>query len=195
MQQAKALPEYILSITPDEVVEILKGMGDVVRWLRRLRIDPNAKDKMKYYAFHNDHGHKMEECVALRLEVLELLKRGHLSTYSVTKPRSRHNKAHRNGGRRPDQLSVIEKSINCITDGSEISGINWATSKRHYREVQHTTTSIQTHELINFYSEDMVQLFHPHHNALVVTLLVSNYRVKRILSTTGVQPIFYSCIC
>ncbi|KAF3543282.1 hypothetical protein DY000_02006275 [Brassica cretica] len=38
--------------------------------------------------FHRDHGHKTEDCVALKIEVNELLKKGHLTEFLSEKAKS-----------------------------------------------------------------------------------------------------------
>ena len=44
---------------------------------------------MKWCKFHNDHGHRVDECIALRLELTELLKQGHLKDLLINKEREK----------------------------------------------------------------------------------------------------------
>ncbi|KAF3515329.1 hypothetical protein F2Q69_00005491 [Brassica cretica] len=46
--------------------------------------------------FHRDHGHKTEDCVALKIEVNELLKKGHLTEFLSEKAKS-HLRKERTG--------------------------------------------------------------------------------------------------
>ena len=72
------MPKYNLNIKPVELVTVMKGIGNTVRWLRKLK-NPNAThDTTKWCEFHSDHGHNTTNCIALRLEVTELLKKGYL---------------------------------------------------------------------------------------------------------------------
>ena len=72
------IPEYNLNVKLVEVVVIMKGMGNTVKWPRKSN-NPNPKwDITKYCEFHADHGHSTPDCIALCLEVTYLLKKGHL---------------------------------------------------------------------------------------------------------------------
>ena len=72
------MPEYNLHIEPMDLVVIMKGMGNTVRWPKEPN-NPYAKcDTTKWCEFHHDHGHNTLDCIILQLEVTNLLKKGHL---------------------------------------------------------------------------------------------------------------------
>ncbi|GMN59943.1 hypothetical protein TIFTF001_029036 [Ficus carica] len=78
-------PKYALGISPLELIAHLK-CWDYVSWLKKLPNNP-ARDMTKYYEFHKDHGHNTIDCRALRAEVVELLKKGHLREFLTEKGR------------------------------------------------------------------------------------------------------------
>ncbi|KAH6785376.1 hypothetical protein C2S51_037831 [Perilla frutescens var. frutescens] len=81
----RRLPEYNLCITPSEAVNAMKGLGKNVKWPPKMRTLDNERDRNKFCDFHNNHGHRTDNCIALRLEVIELLKRGHLTDLLTSK--------------------------------------------------------------------------------------------------------------
>ena len=70
------MPEYNLSISPTELVAVFKNMGNT--WPSKMVAPSVKQDASKWCDFHGEHGHRTEDCIALKLEVVELLKRGHL---------------------------------------------------------------------------------------------------------------------
>ncbi|GMN64910.1 hypothetical protein TIFTF001_033981 [Ficus carica] len=69
-------PNNALGISPSELIAHLKRQ-DFVTWPKKLP-ENSVRDTTKYYEFHKDHGHHTIDCRALRAEVAELLKKGHL---------------------------------------------------------------------------------------------------------------------
>lgn len=54
------------------MVNYLEGKK-FVRWLKKMVFDPAKKDNSRYYAFHREVGHTIEECKVLKNEVLKLI--------------------------------------------------------------------------------------------------------------------------
>ncbi|XP_057785253.1 uncharacterized protein LOC131002804 [Salvia miltiorrhiza] len=81
------LPKYLLSISPVEAVTALMNLGDKVSWSEKMRAPPDQRDRSKWFDFHNDHGHRTDECITLRLKVANLLKKGHLTDHLIDKGR------------------------------------------------------------------------------------------------------------
>ena len=75
------IPEYNLNVEPIEVVSIMKGMGNTVKWACKTN-NPNPKqDTTKWCEFYADPGYSTPDCITLRLEVTDLLKRGYLQDF------------------------------------------------------------------------------------------------------------------
>ena len=40
-----------------------------LKWLERMKGDPNKSNKSKYCRFHHDHGHATDECYDLKQQI------------------------------------------------------------------------------------------------------------------------------
>ncbi|XP_062088680.1 uncharacterized protein LOC133795242 [Humulus lupulus] len=198
LRDGPKIPEYNLSISPAEVVGVLKGLGDKVKWPERMRTPSDQRDKAKWCEFHNDHGHRTDECIALKLEVSNLLKRGHLTDLLTDKgKRTFQQEADRSVVRRevtPPKPPTHERTVNVITGGSEVSGVTHSAAKRHARQTnwvkgesgerEKNTINLPA-QTISFSTTESTKLLNPHHDALVIALYIANCLTKRILINNG----------
>ena len=138
LRDGPKIPEYNLSISLAEVIGVLKGLGDKVKWPERMRTPSEQRDKSKWCEFHNDHGHRTDECIALKLEVSSLLRRGHLTDLLTDKgKRTFQQETNKSVSRRevtPPKPPTHERTVNVITGGSEVSGVTHSAAKRHVRQ-------------------------------------------------------------
>ena len=49
-----------------------------LKWPRALHSSPNVRNKRKYYRFHKDHVHYIEDCRDLKEQIEELIWKGKL---------------------------------------------------------------------------------------------------------------------
>ncbi|GMN22568.1 hypothetical protein TIFTF001_043540 [Ficus carica] len=120
-------PKYALGISPSELIAHLKHQ-DFVTWPKKLSENP-ARDTSKYCEFHKDHGHNTVDCRALRAEVAELLKKGHLREFLTEKGRETYGLGGEHKERRVVQHiedtpspPPVRKTIGVILGGSIYSG-------------------------------------------------------------------------
>ncbi|XP_057808892.1 uncharacterized protein LOC131023369 [Salvia miltiorrhiza] len=201
------LPEYLLSISPVEAVTALMNLGDKVSWPEKMRAPPDQRDRSKWCDFHSDHGHRTDECIALKLEVANLLKKGHLTNYLTDKgkqtlqqARDRQEK-HRDDS--PPDPPHHERTVNVISGGSEVSGVTHSAAKRHTRQARSSKSGVPPSgkagttdptQLISFATSESDKLLHPHHDALVISIYIANCLTKRVLIDNGSSAniLFYS---
>ncbi|GMN66985.1 hypothetical protein TIFTF001_036046 [Ficus carica] len=148
-------PKYALGICPSELIAHLKRQ-DFITWPKKLPENP-ARYTSKYCEFHKDHGHQIIDCRALRAEVAELLKKGHLREFLTEK------------GRETGETVTAIKSH----------------QRKATQPIASILPDDPIEHSISFHSSEATSLSRPHDDALVLTLNVSKYEVGRILIDNG----------
>nr|XP_009770422.1 PREDICTED: uncharacterized protein LOC104221129 [Nicotiana sylvestris] len=62
----------------NEIVYILEKLGTKVQWPQKMKPDPSPRKSNALCKFHQERGHKTEDCIGLRQEVVRMLNQGHL---------------------------------------------------------------------------------------------------------------------
>ncbi|XP_048605714.1 uncharacterized protein LOC106356361 [Brassica napus] len=170
-----------LSISTPELVNVLRKMGQHVKWPQKMKAPDSFRNPGLWCAFHCDHGHETGDCVALRIEVNELLQKGHLNKEVPAK----------SAGAIPASPPRQDRVIHVISRGSEISGVSHAAAKKSTRNAKHGLETTKPKHLllgtdeISFTAKEQEKILAPHHDALVISLTVANCLVKRILVDNG----------
>ncbi|XP_018463664.1 uncharacterized protein LOC108834839 [Raphanus sativus] len=77
-----------LAITKLELICVLRQMGPQVKWPPKMKASDANRHPKRWCEFHNDHGHTTEDCIVLKIEVAELLKKGHLREFLSDKAKN-----------------------------------------------------------------------------------------------------------
>ncbi|XP_019248828.1 PREDICTED: uncharacterized protein LOC109228107 [Nicotiana attenuata] len=72
------LSAHNFCVSPSEIVYALEKLGTKVKWLQKMKSDPNTRKSDALCEFHQERGHKTEDCIGLRQEVIRMLNQGHL---------------------------------------------------------------------------------------------------------------------
>ncbi|XP_077242619.1 uncharacterized protein LOC143883152 [Tasmannia lanceolata] len=171
----------------------------------------SKRDKSKYCQFHKDHGHDTSECRHLKEEIELLIKREYLQKYVQGDERKRkearaRDAPNRSSLRRASALMNQERSptpesfpreephqplagiIATIAGAAASGGTSSSTRKPYARQkstVHASSKRPKVDHVISFSDKDLHQVILPHDNALVITMLVANWEVKKILVDNG----------
>ncbi|XP_013708987.2 uncharacterized protein LOC106412615 [Brassica napus] len=160
-------------------------MGQQVKWPPKMKAPDAFRNPRLWCDVHRDIGHKTEDCVALKIEVNELLQKGHLREFLSEKAKAHPNKE-ASGKPKEDAPSSPprqDRVIHVISGGFEVSGVSHAAAKKRTRNAKHGLL-LGTDE-ISFTAKEQEKILAPHHDALVVSLTIANCLVKRILVDNG----------
>ncbi|XP_070022791.1 uncharacterized protein [Nicotiana sylvestris] len=175
---------YNFNVSTSELVAVLRSVGDKVRWTKEMRSNPNRRNPDFWCEFHNDHSHKTADCRLLQGEVDHLLKQGYLTELFSEKGKQAYMK----NSQEPPKPPFPKRTINIIRGGEEINGVTYTTTKKvskvtvtHEKRDRH----ILEEESITFDAADVDGVLTPQNDALVISLLVHDTNVKRVLIDLG----------
>ncbi|GFY89059.1 hypothetical protein Acr_06g0009990 [Actinidia rufa] len=183
-------PEFILPPLNAPVTQVLLEIKheEFVKWPGKIKTDPQKRNRNKYCEFHRDHGHNTEDCFQLKEQIADLIKRGYLRKYVVTRPPP-NSPERRYGDNRP-----TAGDIQTIHGGFGSSNCSTSSKKKNARSVLRlaeeeiynlSSSYIGDQTPITFSNDDLRGLHLPHDDALVVSAVIANFNVQRILIDNG----------
>ena len=99
-----------------------------LKWLEKMRGDPNKRNGNKYCLFHRDHGHDTDECFDLKQQIENLIRQGKLRNFLGRKNRDEKMKRKMEESSRPPL-----REIRVIIGGSSTGQLS--KSKKAYLKV------------------------------------------------------------
>ncbi|XP_059629577.1 uncharacterized protein LOC132272444 [Cornus florida] len=144
------------------------------------------RDKTKHCAYHRDYGHTTNDCRSLRRQMENMILRGELVDYLTTKEYMKPWEV--NPWKvKGNQMKVIHAIYERSEDDQE--------SEEVYRSRLRTTHKLMRLSLVNtiasesinigFGDEDLSRVQLPYEDQLVISLLVANCIIKRVLIDPG----------
>ncbi|RVW77300.1 hypothetical protein CK203_050122 [Vitis vinifera] len=186
-----------LSISYEKLLPMIQGLSDF-RWPRPLKADPSKRDHSKKCDFHKEHGHTTEECRCLHYLVERLIKAGHLKQYLRSYAEGRNTSQNHNSGA-PRAPAAPKAVINYINGGPSDEEYD---SKRKRQKllraalVRERINSIRPgltggggprpiDGTIIFPPVDPTRTLQPHRDALILSLEIGDFDLRRILVDSG----------
>ena len=72
-----------------------------LKWLEKMKGDPNKRNRNKYCRFHRDHGHDTDECFDLKQQIENLIRQGKLRGFLGRDQRDEKQKGKMDESSRP----------------------------------------------------------------------------------------------
>ncbi|XP_070024780.1 uncharacterized protein LOC142181552 [Nicotiana tabacum] len=159
------------------------------RFPKSMRFNPSRRDPNLWCKYHRTNGHWISDCWHLREEVATLLKNGHLREFLS-------NRAKNNYGRNRENTEPLKarEDPSMIFEGNKISRVTLSAAKKTNVSVIHIKRLREVAEDdITFTEEDADGLLLPHNDALIISLNVLDFKIKRVPVDPGSSATIKQC--
>ncbi|XP_019264731.1 PREDICTED: uncharacterized protein LOC109242316 [Nicotiana attenuata] len=156
-----------------EIVYALKKLDPKVKWPQKMKSDPSTRKSNVLCEFHQEQGHKTEDCIALRQKVVNMLHQGHLREVMRDQGRGkfgRRREQHQGPPKPPSPAGTIQMIIGG-GDEATINHVKFTTTHKLKRSITHERYD-DLEDSIIFNKSDTYSLTFPHLDALVITLRI-----------------------
>uniref|UniRef100_A0A1U7WAD8 Uncharacterized protein LOC104224274 n=1 Tax=Nicotiana sylvestris TaxID=4096 RepID=A0A1U7WAD8_NICSY len=163
----------------------LEKLGTKVQGPQKMKSDPSTRRSNVLCEFHQERGHKTEDCIGLRQEVVRMLNQGYLKELLSDKGRANFTRGRDSsqGPPKTPEPPLPACTIQMITGGGDDTAINhvkFTTTDKLKRTVAHDQYD-DLEDSIIFDKSDIDGFSFPHYDALVITLRITDTDVKRIM--------------
>ncbi|XP_070032926.1 uncharacterized protein [Nicotiana tomentosiformis] len=151
-----------------------------------MRSDPSTRKSDALYEFHQERGHKTEDCIALRQEVVNMLHQGHLKEWLSDRGRTNFTRG-REQHQGPPKPPSPTRTIQMIIGGGDdvlINNVKFTITHKLKRSITHEQYD-ELEESIIFDKSDTHGLVFPHYDALVIALRTLDTNVRSIMVDDG----------
>ncbi|XP_070020518.1 uncharacterized protein [Nicotiana sylvestris] len=127
LQNERGMPPLLSAhnfcVSSSEIVYALVKLGMKVQWPQKMKSDPCARRSNILCEFHQEKGHKTEDCIGIRQEVVRMLNQGYLKELLNDKGRANFARG-RDPSQGPPNPPSPTRTIQMIIGGGDDSTIN-----------------------------------------------------------------------
>ncbi|XP_058106361.1 uncharacterized protein LOC131249575 [Magnolia sinica] len=181
-----------LNTTPKQVLMEVRDKR-LLMWPNQMRTNADKRDKWKYCHFHRDHSHSTIYCFELKEEIEALICNGYFQEY-VRREKRLNWRNEQLGGENNEATGEIHTIFGGPARGGDLNRAH----KAHAWRVSHSISEHHVHltyrplkeqrmlpSKLTFTKEDAYGISHPHDDALVVAMTITNQKVYHILVDNG----------
>lgn len=160
------------------------------KWPNKMGRDPTKRNQSLYNQYHQDRGHTTEDCRTLRDYLKQLVKVGKLKQFMHQSPRQGSQIGQGYQREVAPRLSLRTISIIFVTPDRESgpsSRVMSISSQPELGKEDRGSKRIkaESEPVLGFLNTNKVGTFQPYDDALVVTLRIKGFDVKRVMVDQG----------
>ena len=167
-----------------QVLEKVKNES-FFKWLNKMAGDPAKRNQSLYFQYHQEPGHTTENCRNLKYHLDQLVQEGklrHLLHHSSSQQGHANPETRRDASLRPpiNTINVILTTPrwtgSCPSRVMSVARLPFESDDRESKKAKKGVSPV-----LGFSDEDKIRTTQPRDDALVVTLRIGGYHVKRVL--------------
>ncbi|XP_030923425.1 uncharacterized protein LOC115950359 [Quercus lobata] len=190
-QSEPAAPQVVSTIFRESVHQILEKIKNepYFRWSNKMGGDSLRRNRSLHCLYHQEWGHTIEDCRTLWNHLEQLVKEGRLQQF-LYQPNGQRDQS-RTGARGNAPPRPTLGTINVIFAAPGKIGshptrvMSIARSPTEDPNSEPKKARLEIRPSLSFSDKDKIGTIQPHDDALVVTLKIGGYDVKRVMVAQG----------
>ena len=159
------------------------------KWPNKMVGNPEKRNRNLYCQYHRDHGHTIEDCRSLWDHLDQLVRKGKLSQllhYSSGLGGQTNSQSERQTPSRPSlgTINVIfvapGRTRSCLSRVMSVARLSFEDTSHEPKRAR-----LERPLVMGFSDEDKIRIIQPYDDALMITLRIGGYDVKRVMVDQG----------